>query len=96
MLFDWLNNIFKQGNGAESAWTISEKMHPERREKQKDYFEKLSYNTHKNKKNTWFCSIPEKVQIASYKNAQLPAKKKKSHAPRMSKMLLLNVYVCQL
>src|SRR5699024_2518804 len=58
-----------------------EKKHPLYINKEKSYFENLRsqfYNQAKRFKN--LCTVPEKAQIASYKIAQLLAKKKKPHA----------------
>lgn len=58
-----------------------ETKHPEHRNKPKDYFEKIRSNLQKqSKKLKSFCSVSDNAQLASYKIAQLLAKKKKPHA----------------
>lgn len=57
-----------------------ETKHPEMIKKPKTYFEQLRTNLQSQSKIIKkFCSIPKKAQIASYKIAQLLAKKKKPH-----------------
>ena len=45
VLFDLFNKAFKRGNSAEQARTTTDKNLPELKDKSKDYFEKLRFNS---------------------------------------------------
>ena len=55
--------------------------HPGHKEKPREYFEKLATErNHQSKKITTYLKLPEKGLVASYKVAQLLAKRKKAHS----------------
>ena len=57
-----------------------ESLHPEMKTKPREYFEALAAQQNKTARNfSKYLKMPEKALIASYKVAQLVAKRKKAH-----------------